>query len=121
MNLSNLMQVFKRVTDLDKVSVAVGMSPESVSDDVEEKVGNISDFFLKKSQTWKHLESLLLQSNEIQAVEIVVLMKNYICEGKIEYICTTPNCAIANPFVYFMHSHFTSFKNEYIQVTSSKF
>ena len=81
MNLSNLMQVFKTVTDLDKVSVAVGMSPESIGDDVEEKVGNISDFFLNKSQTWNHLENLLQQSNEMQAVDIVVLMKNYICEG----------------------------------------
>ena len=81
MNLSNLMQVFKKVTDLDKVSVAMGMSTESVSEDVEEKVGYISNFFLKKSQTWKDLESLLLQSNETQAVEVVLLMKSFICEG----------------------------------------
>ena len=91
MDLSNLMQVFKRVTDLDKVSVAVGVSPESVSDDVEEKIGNISDYFLKKSQTWKDLESLLLQSNEMQALEIVVLLKNYIREGivySVSMICS---------------------------------
>ena len=89
MNLSNLMQVLKRVTDLDKVSLAVGMSPESISDNVEEKVRNIADFFLKKSQTWNHLENFLLQSNEMQAVEIVVLMKNYICEGiaSVLYTC----------------------------------
>ena len=96
MNLLNLMQVFRKVADLDRVSVAVGLPPESVSDDVEEMVGSVSDLFLKKKQTWKHLEDLLKRSNEMEAVETVVLMKNYICEGtqySLKYVCI---CSMLN-------------------------
>ena len=82
MNLTNLMQVFKEVTDLDRVSNALDMSPEGMSGGGEERLGKLAEFVLVKKPTWKHLRSVLLRHNQMQAVKLVNLMEQYVCEGK---------------------------------------
>ena len=81
-NLSNLMQVFQEVTDLDRVSNALGMSPEGRSGDGEERLGKLSEFVLLKKPTWKHLGNVLLTHNQMQAVKLANLMEQYVREGK---------------------------------------
>ncbi|CAI8033920.1 hypothetical protein GBAR_LOCUS19121 [Geodia barretti] len=80
MTLSNLMRVFKKVIYLDRVSNAFGMSPEAMSGDEEERLGKVSNFFLEKKLTWKHLRKLLIRHNEMQAVQFVDLMEQYVRE-----------------------------------------
>ena len=82
MNLSNLMQVFKEVTDLDRLSNAMGMSPEGISGDGEERLGKLAECILVKKPTWKHLRSVLLRHNQMQAVKLANLMEQYVREGK---------------------------------------
>ena len=81
-NLTILMQVFKEVTDLDRVSNALGMSPEGMSGDEEERLGKLSEFVLLKKPTWKHLRNVLLRHNQMQAVKLANLMEQYVREGK---------------------------------------
>ena len=85
MTLSSLMQLFKKVIYLDKVSNAFGMSPEAMSGDEEERLGKVSNFFLEKKLTWKHLRKLLIRHNEMQAVEFVYLMEEYVREGNAKF------------------------------------
>ena len=82
MNLTNLMQVFKEVTDLDRVSNALDMSPEGMSGGGEERLGKLAEFVLVKKPTWKHLRSVLLRHNQMQAVKLANLMEQYVREGK---------------------------------------
>ena len=79
MNLSNLIQVFKEVTDLNRVSNALDMSPEG---DGEERLGKLAEFILVKKPTWKNLRNVLLRHNEMQAVKLANLMEQYVREGK---------------------------------------
>ena len=79
MNLSNLIQVFKEVTDLNRVSNALDMSSEG---DGEERLGKLAEFILVKKPTWKHLRNVLLRHNEMQAVKLANLMEQYVREGK---------------------------------------
>ncbi|CAI8056640.1 hypothetical protein GBAR_LOCUS30868, partial [Geodia barretti] len=80
MTLSNLMRVFKKVICLDRVSNAFGMSPEAMGGDEVERLGKVSNFFLEKKLTWKHLRKLLIRHNEMQAVKFVDLMEQYVRE-----------------------------------------
>ena len=82
MNLTNLMQVFKEVTDLDRVSNALDMSPEGMSSDGEERLGKLSEFVLVRKPTWKHLRNVLFRHNQMQAVKLANLMEQYVREGK---------------------------------------
>ena len=82
MNLSNLMQVFKEATYLDRVSNAFDMSPEGMSGDGEERLGKLSEFILVKKPTWMHLRNVLLRHNQMQAVKLANLMEQYVREGK---------------------------------------
>ena len=85
MTLSSLMHVFKKVIYLDRVSNAFGMSPEAMSGDEEERLGKVSNFFLEKKLTWKHLRKLLIRHNEMQAVKFVDLMEEYVREGNANF------------------------------------
>ena len=87
MNLTNLMQVFKEVTDLDRVSNALDMSPEGISGGGEERLGKLAEFVLVKKPTWKHLRSVLLRHNQMQAVKLANLMEQYVREGKKMLSC----------------------------------
>ena len=87
MNLSNLMQVFREVADLDRVSNALGMSPEAVGGDGEERPGKLSHRVIDQKLSWKQLRSLLLRHNQMQAVKLVLLMEQYVREGKNRFSC----------------------------------
>ena len=77
------MQVFKEVSDLDRVSGALGMPVKAMPGDREERVGKMSNFFLEKKLTWKHLKYMLSRCNEMPSVEVAHLMQHYVRESKL--------------------------------------
>ena len=80
--MSNLSLVFQRVRYLDKVLTVLGMPADTLTGDEEERIKNISSFFLAKNLKWRDLKEQLLGLNEKASVEMVCLMEQYVREGE---------------------------------------
>ena len=86
MTLSTIMDVLSKVKDLKHFTKIVYMpedlSMEIFNSEATEIVGKVSSFCLETKPSWNHLEEILIQCDEMEAVDVTQLLRMYNCQGR---------------------------------------
>ena len=86
MTLSTIMDVLSKVKDLKHFTKTVHMpqdlSREIFNSEATEIVGKVSSFCLETKPSWNHLEEILIQCDETEAVDTTKLLRMYNRQGR---------------------------------------
>ena len=100
MNLTSVMLVMKKVKDLRRVSKAMQIPRDRLTEILEgseeDSVGKLSEVLLETKKPWKVLKEILVKCDELPSAELACLMEMHISEGKVlakfvfvvMYVCT---------------------------------
>ena len=83
MNTYNLGLVLHKMKHLDRLSSLLHTPEETLMATEEEKIDKMSDVLLSKNLKWRDLKPLLLRCGENSAVEMIILMEQYVREGEL--------------------------------------
>ena len=97
MSLTSVMLVIKKVKDLRRVSKAMQIPwdrlTEIMEGSEEDSVGKLSEVWLETKKPWKALKGILVKCDELPSAELACLMEMHISKGKalaigfVVYIC----------------------------------
>ena len=97
MNLTSVMLVMKKVKDLRRVSKAMQIPRDRLTEILEgseeDRVGKLSEVWLENKKPWKALKEILVKCDELPSAELACLMEMHISKGKalakfVIYVCT---------------------------------
>ena len=101
-NLTSVMLVMKKVKDLKRVSKAMQIPQdcltESLESSEEDSIGKLSEVWLETKKPWKALKEILVKCDELPSAELACLMEMHISKGKalaigfVVYICMYVHC-----------------------------
>ena len=96
-NLTSVMLVMKKVKDLRRVSKAMQIPRDRLTEILEsseeDSVGKLSELWLETKKPWKALKETLVKCDELPSAELACLMEMHISKGKalaigfVVYIC----------------------------------
>ena len=102
MNLTSVMLVMKKVKDMRRVSKAMQIPQDHLTEILEgseeDSVGKLSEVWLETKKPWKALKEILVKCDELPSAELACLMEMHISEGKalaigfVVYICMYVHC-----------------------------
>ena len=85
-NLTSVMLVMKKVKDLRRVSKAMQIPRDRLTEILEsseeDSVGKLSEVWLETKKPWKALKDILGKCDELPSAELAYLMEMHISEGK---------------------------------------
>ena len=86
-NLTSVMLVMKKVKDLRRISKAMHISQDHLTEILEgteeDSVGKLSQVWLETKKPWKALKEILVKCDELPSAELACLMEMHISEGKV--------------------------------------
>ena len=85
-NLTSVMLVMKKVKDLRRVSKAMQIPRDHLTEILEgseeDSIGKLSEIWLENKKPWKALKEILVKCDELPSAELACLMEMHISEGK---------------------------------------
>ena len=101
-NLTSVMLVMKKVKDLRRVSKAMQIPQDHLTEILEsseeDSVGKLSEVWFETKKPWKALKEILVKCDELPSAELACLMEMHISKGKalaigfVVYICMYVHC-----------------------------
>ena len=99
-NLTSVMLVMKKVKDLRRVSKAMQIPrdrlTESLEGSEEDSVGKLSEVWLETKKPWKALKEILVKCDELPSAELACLMEMHISKGKALAIGFVVMCSLSS-------------------------
>ena len=85
-NLTSVMLVMKKVKDLRRVSKAMQIPRDHLTEILEgseeDSVGKLSEVWLETKKSWIALKEILVKCDELPSAELACLMEMHISKGK---------------------------------------
>ena len=85
-NLTSVMLVMKKLKDLRRVSKAMQIPRDRLTEILEgseeDSVGQLSEVWLETKKPWKALKEILVKCDELPSAELAYLMEMHISKGK---------------------------------------
>ena len=99
-NLTSVMLVMKKVKDLRRVSKAMQIPRDHLTEILEgseeDSVGKLSEAWLETKKPWKALKEILAKCDELPSAELACLMEMNISEGKALAIGFVVMCSLSS-------------------------
>ena len=99
-NLSFVMLVIKKVKDLRRVSEAMQIPRDHLTEILEgseeDSVGKLSEVWLETKKPWKALKEILVKCDELPSAELAYLMEMHISKGKALAIGFVVMCSLSS-------------------------
>ena len=100
MNLTSVMLVMKKVKDLRRVSKAMQIPRDHLTEILEgseeDSFGKLSEVWLETKKPWKALQEILVKCDELPSAELACLMEMHISEGKALAIGFVVMCSLSS-------------------------
>ena len=100
MNLTSVMLVMKKVKDMRRVSKAMQIPQDHLTEILEsseeDSVGKLSEVWLETKKPWKALKEILVKCDELPSAELACLMEMHISKGKALVIGFVVMCSLSS-------------------------